>query len=116
MSRMEPGEPYLRISVDEAVVMHGRADVVFIDVRRDDEYESGHVEGALSIQVDDILSRIDELPKDKNLLFICAQGARSGVACEMAAAMGFAPEKLHNVEDGTPVWIEKGHPAQYGVG
>ena len=57
--------------------------------------------------VDDVGSRVDELPKDKKLLFICAQGFRSGLACEMAAAMGIDSENLYNVEDGTPTWSRK---------
>ena len=59
--------------------------------------------------------RIDELPQDKNLLFICAAGVRSGLACEMAAAMGYDTDKLYNIEDGTPPWIEKGYPTSYGL-
>ena len=114
MPRREPGEPYTRISADEAAAMHGDGDVVVIDVRRQDEYDAGHVKDAIFMPVDDVYARTDELPKDKKLLFICAQGARSGVACEMAAAMGLDSEKLYNVEDGTPAWIEKGHPTSYG--
>ena len=114
MPRKEPGEPYYRVSADEAAEMYGAEDVAFVDVRRPDEYAEGHIKDALFIPVDDVLARIDELPADKRLLFICAQGVRSGLACEMAAAMGIDPEKLHNIEDGTPVWIEKGHPTSYG--
>ena len=49
------------------------------------------------------------------MLFICAQGVRSGLACEMAAAMGVDSEKLYNIEEGTAAWIEKGNPTSYDV-
>ena len=114
MPRQQPGEPYYRIDIDEAKEMYGQDDVTFVDVRRDDEYVEGHVKDALFITVDDILARIGELPTDRRLVFICAQGVRSGLACEMAAAMGMDPESLYNVEDGTSVWIEKGYPTSYG--
>ena len=94
--------------------MHGDDGVVFVDVRRPDEYAEGHVKDALYIPVDDVLARIDELPKDKKLLFICAAGVRSGLGCEMAAAMGLDSENLYNIEDGTPTWIDKGYPTSYG--
>ena len=115
MPRKEPGEPYYRVTSDEAAKMHGAAGVVFVDVRRPDEYAEGHVKDALYIPVDDVLARIDELPKDKKLLFICAAGVRSGLGCEMAAAMGIDSENLYNIEDGTPTWVEKGHPTSYGA-
>ena len=114
MPRQEAGEPYNRISVEEAAKMHGDDDVVFVDVRRPDEYAEVHVKDALFIPVDDVLARIDELPEDKKLLFICAAGVRSGLACEMAAAMGIDTEKLYNIEDGTGPWIEKGYPTSHG--
>ena len=115
MARREPGEPYARISVDEAAGMYGAEDVAFVDVRRPDEYGEGHIKGAVFIPVDDVLARIDDLPGDKKLLFICAAGVRSGLACEMAAAMGIDPEKLYNIEEGTSVWIEKANPTSYGA-
>ena len=115
MPRQEAGEPYFRISADEAAQMHGDDDVVFIDVRRPDEYAEGHIKDALFIPVDDVLARVDELPEDKKLLFICAVGVRSGLACEMAAAMGIDSDRLFNIEDGTPTWVEKGHPTSYGA-
>ncbi len=114
MPRQEPGEPYYRVTVDEAGKMYGKEDVVFIDVRRADEYVAGHVKNALFIPVDDIMARIDELPQDKKLLFICAAGVRSGLACEMAAAMGIESGRLFNVENGTQAWIDKGLPTSYG--
>jgi len=49
------------------------------------------------------------------LLFICAAGVRSGLACEMAAAMGLDSERLFNIEDGTGPWIEKGLPSSTGT-
>ena len=114
MPRQEEGEPYYRISVDEAAEMFDRDDVAFVDVRRPDEYVDGHIKGAIFITVDDVLARIDELPEDKKLLFICAAGVRSGLACEMAAAMGLESERLYNIEDGTAAWIERNHPTSYG--
>ncbi len=110
-----PGEPYYRLSIDEAAKMHGGDDAVVVDVRRLDEYADGHVKDALFITVDDLLGRIDELPTDKKLLFICAQGVRSGLAAEMAAAMGYDTENLYNIEAGTQAWIDGGNPTSYGA-
>ena len=117
MPRQDPGEPYYRVDSNEASSMldADSDNTVVVDVRRPDEYEGGHVKGALHIPVDDVLARIEELPTDKRLLFICAAGVRSGLACEMAAAMGYDQENLYNIEDGTPVWIQGNHPTSYGT-
>ena len=115
MARQDPGEPYYRVDSDEAnqILEKEKDGAVVVDVRRDDEWVSGHVKGAVHIPIDDLMNRIDELPQDKKLLFICAAGVRSGLACEMAASMGHPPVNLYNVEDGTPTWIEKNHPTSY---
>ena len=114
--RRDPGEPYYRLGTDEArnILADTPDKYAVIDVRAEDEYLEGHVTNAIHIPVDEILSRIEELPKGKTLLFICAAGIRSGLACEMAAATGLVPDSLVNIEDGTPPWIEKGYPTSYG--
>lgn len=114
MPRRESSEPYYRLTLAAAAEMYKGDDAVVVDVRREDEFLSGHVTGALAIPVDDLLGRIDELPSDKKILFICAQGVRSGLAAEMASAMGFDTESLYNIEDGTPGWIDQGLPTSYG--
>lgn len=104
--RQEPGEPYRRISVEEAFDMQ-RSGALVVDVRRPDEWVSGHVTGAVHIPVDDVMGEADkQLPKDRDLLFICAAGVRSGLAAEMAAALGFDSNHLYNIEQGTPAWID----------
>ncbi len=116
MPRQSPGEPYFRVDSNEAhTILDGDPDnIVVVDVRRDDEWVTGHVTGAIHIPVDELTDRIGEVPQDKKLLFICAAGVRSGLACEVAASMGFATENLYNIEDGTPFWISGNHPTSYG--
>lgn len=116
MPRQEPGEPYYRLDSNEArTILEAEPDsTVVVDVRRDDEWVTGHVAGAMHIPIDDLTDRIGEVPQDKKVLFICAAGVRSGLACEVAAAMGYETENLYNIEDGTPNWIAGNHPTSYG--
>lgn len=111
---MDTGEPYYRLDLAEAKDLYEEDDTTVVDVRRPDEYAEGHVKGALHIPVDDILARFAELPETGRLLFICAQGIRSGLACEMAAAMGIESDRLLNIEAGTGDWIAAGHPTSVG--
>ena len=116
MPRQDPGEPYSRVdSIEGQSIIAADPDgTVVIDVRRDDEWVTGHVTGAIHIPVDALPDRMSEIPTDKNLLFICAAGVRSGLACEMVGAMGYQSENLINIEDGTPSWIAAGKPTSYG--
>ena len=112
--RQELGEPYRRISVQEAAEMQ-RNGALIVDVRNPDEWESGHIQGALHVPVDNVLTEAEgKLPRDQDLLFICAAGVRSSLACEMAFALGFDESRLYNIEDGTPTWIDEDLPTEYG--
>ena len=116
MPRQDPGEPYFRVdsAAGQALIAVDPDGSVVIDVRRDDEWVTGHVAGAVHIPVDALTDNMDKVPTNKKVFFICAAGVRSGLACEMASAMGYESDNLYNIEDGTPSWIAGGHPTSYG--
>jgi rhodanese-related sulfurtransferase len=107
MTTKDPREPFTRITVDEAKEMMTRGDVQVIDVREPDEYRRGHLPGAKLIPVATVLSRREELNHGKDLIFVCAVGQRSALACEMAAAVGLT--RLYNLEGGTDGWAKAGY-------
>ncbi len=105
MATKDPREPFSRIDVNEAKEMMGDGAAV-IDVREPHEYDEGHVPGASLIPVNSVYARREELPKDQDLIFVCAVGQRSALACEMAAAAGLT--RLFNLEGGTDGWVAAG--------
>ena len=104
-------EPFHRISVQEAAEML-QDGAHIIDVREPGEYQGGHVPGAPLIPVNSVFARREELPKDGKIIFTCAVGQRSALACEMAAASGIPAERLYNLEGGTEAWIKAGQPVE----
>ncbi len=110
MPQKDPQEPFSRVSVDEAKGMMGDGDVAVIDVREHHEYNGGHVPNAKLIPVATVFARKDELPRDKDVIFICQVGQRSALACEMAAAAGLT--RLFNLEGGTEAWVKAGNPVE----
>ncbi len=108
MAIKNPQEPFTRINVDEAKEMLARDSVAVIDVREPHEYNAGHVPDAKLIPVATVYARRDELPRDRDVIFVCAVGQRSALACEMAAAVGLT--RLYNLEGGTDAWIKAGQP------
>jgi len=103
-----PQEPFTRVSVSEAKEMLDKGNAAFIDVREPGEYNDYHAAGVTLIPLNSVYDRRDELPDDKDLLFICKMGQRSALACEYAAAAG--KTRLFNVEGGTDTWREAGLP------
>lgn len=111
MPTRNPQEPFSRVTVDEAKQMLKNSTHV-IDVRETGEYVAGHLPGAAQIPVAAVFARRGELPEDGKLLFVCAVGQRSVLACEMAAAAGIPPKSLYNLEGGTQAWMEAGEPVE----
>jgi rhodanese-related sulfurtransferase len=110
MATKNPGEPFTRISATEAKEKIDSGAVQIIDVRTPGEYAGGHVPGAINIPHMSVVSRKGELDTDKELVFICQVGARSALACEFAASMGF--KELYNVEGGTEAWVKSGYATE----
>ena len=111
MPTKNPQEPFYRVDVVELKeLLKDGAHVV--DVREPHEYQAGHVPGAPLIPVATVFARREELPKDGKLVFVCAVGSRSALACEMAAAAGIPAERLYNLEGGTDAWAKAGEPLE----
>jgi rhodanese-related sulfurtransferase len=83
-----------------------------VDVRRPDEWvgEYGHIPGAELMTLDTLPDRVDELPKDKTIVFICRSGARSAQAAAFAKRSGY--EQVFNMKGGMIAWTEKAFEAE----
>lgn len=83
---------YHQITQEEALIMMGRDDGhVIVDVRRQDEYEAGHIPGAVLIPNESIGTEPPEKLPDKEqiILIYCRSGRRSKEAAEKLAKMGY---------------------------
>lgn len=63
--------------------------VVFLDSRTPAEYAKGHAEGFINIPVDELRSRISEIPQGKTVYVMCQSGARSYVTCRILTELGY---------------------------
>lgn len=77
----------------------GSSSGVLIDVRTEEEFETGHAAGAINVPVSDIEKLIDVYEKDTPLYIYCKRGTRSRQACEKLTAYGFT--HLYNLDGGT---------------
>ena len=64
---------------------------VLIDVRSDQEWESGHIAGAIHIPLSDVGNRLPQTVPEKatQLIFYCGSGKRSQTALEEAQELGY---------------------------
>jgi rhodanese-related sulfurtransferase len=88
-----------------------QAGAVLIDVRQPDEYEAGHVPGAVLVPLADVPDTLELFSSDAPTYVICKSGSRSYRACEFLADEGI---EAINVEGGTVAWIISGRTTVAG--
>ena len=87
-------------------------DVVLLDVRTAEEFDEGHLQNALNIDVkqDGFVEKAKStLPADKTIAVYCRGGKRSANAAGMLAKEGF---KVVNLEGGITAWKDAGMPLE----
>ena len=87
---------YDQISGAEAkALMDSESGYIILDAREQDEYDEGHIPGAILIPYDKIADRAEkELPdKDQLILVYCRSGRRSKIAAEELVKLGYSNVK-----------------------
>lgn len=80
-----------------------RGEIVLVDVRPEDEFASGHIEGARSIPLDELERRIDELPPDAEVVAYC-RGPYCAYAHEAVRSLQARGRNARRLKDGWPEW------------
>ncbi len=81
--------------------------VPVLDVREDDEWVAGHVEGALHVPLAELPQRVQEVPADRDVLVVCRSGGRSAQAVAWLNAQGLSTV---NLSGGMHAWEAAGRP------
>lgn len=92
--------------------------LVVVDVRESDEFESGHISGAINIprgwlefKADRTCPAYDErLERDKPILVYCPFGGRSALATAALKELGYA--NVMNLAGGLDAWTRSGYPVE----
>jgi rhodanese-related sulfurtransferase len=92
--------------VREELAAHSTMEI--IDVRRPQEFATGHVPQAKNIPLSELEKHIQELPGDRPVAVICASGYRSSIASSILKMHGF--KSPINVVGGTKAWERSGLP------
>jgi phage shock protein E len=109
------GPPLPALSANELSekLKNGKRPLV-IDVRQPEEYSAGHIAGSKLIPLGELGKRVSELPKDKEIICVCASGSRSRSATKLLVNAGY---NAFDMQGGMFMWqraklpIKKGNSA-----
>ncbi len=83
-----------------------------LDVREPSEYAAGHIAGSTLIPLHQLSSRLNELPKDREIICVCASGSRSTSAARHLLNQGYT---VLNLSGGMSRWLRAGLPIKKGA-
>jgi rhodanese-related sulfurtransferase len=87
--------------------------VTVLDVRPPDEFELGHVPGAVNIPLRDLKERLAEISPDREIVAYC-RGPYCVWSYEAVAALRACGFRVRRLEDGLPQWRAAGLPVNTG--
>jgi rhodanese-related sulfurtransferase len=98
------------IDVKQAAQIIREQDPFILDVRTTGEYQSGHIMGSILIPLQDLESRVLELPQDQGraIVVYCRSGNRSSTAGDMLARRGHS--NVYNLLGGISSWERSNEP------
>jgi rhodanese-related sulfurtransferase len=79
----------------------------FLDVREEDEWQAGHIDGARHIPLGELSGRVGDLPKGRPIIAVCRSGSRSAAAVRGLRQLGYDAE---NLDGGVTAWAKAGLP------
>ena len=95
---------YEDVSNDRAQELMQDPNVAIIDVRDDEKFGEATLDGAVLIPLNDILADPEGALPQGSILFVCNVGRMSGVASQMASAVGRSG--IYNLAGGMTSWLE----------
>jgi rhodanese-related sulfurtransferase len=93
--------------MDSKTVHANREDLQIVDVREDDEWAAGRIDGAVHIPLGQLDGRSSELDAHRQVVTVCRGGGRAGKAAELLSAKGLRAEVM---DGGMTQWAENGLP------
>jgi rhodanese-related sulfurtransferase len=97
------------ISVDEAYDLY-QDGVFFLDVRTQEEWDDFHAPNSTLVPLDQLESRLGELPEDEQIVVVCRSGNRSATGRDILLDNGFSG--VASMGGGLNAWREAGFPIQ----
>ncbi len=95
------------IDAANAITQMGKAGTVFLDVREPNEWNLGHVPGAVHVPRGQLEGKVEGVvDRGSNVIVYCAGGSRSALAADTLTQMGYS--KVSSLRGGFRGWAEGG--------
>jgi rhodanese-related sulfurtransferase len=94
------------VSLDELENMVNDKNVLLLDVRPSIEFEFGHITGAMSVPMNEIMSKLKSFSKDKEIIAYC-RGPFCVLADEAVKILSEKGYKVRRLDEGYPEWKMK---------
>jgi rhodanese-related sulfurtransferase len=78
-----------------------------LDVREADEWQAGHAAQAAFVPMSTLIARLDEVPKDTDVVVVCKSGSRSA---QVTAYLNQHGWNARNLDGGMHAWVAAGRP------
>jgi rhodanese-related sulfurtransferase/DNA-binding transcriptional ArsR family regulator len=99
---------------DDLLARSERAEVVVLDVRPAEEFEAGHIPGAMSIPLGELRERLGELPRDVEVVAYC-RGPYCVLAPQAVELLTEQGIRARRLDEGLPEWRLAGLPVAAGA-
>lgn len=103
-----------RVTREELLVRVRRDDIVVVDVRPAEEYEAGHIAGAVSLPLEQLEARLDELARGLEIVAYC-RGPLCLLAPQAVSLLRARGLSARSLEDGLPEWRRANLPIAVGA-
>jgi rhodanese-related sulfurtransferase len=97
------------VQASQAYAMY-QAGATFVDVRTQAEWDQGHIARSLLIPLDELPNRLNELPRDKDIVVVCRSGTRSKEGATVLRQARFA--RVTCLSGGLQAWVTAGYPIE----
>lgn len=95
------------VRVDDVPLDPAVDSAVLLDVREAEEWNVGHIPWAVHIPMGELLERLDEIPREREIVVVCRSGSRSAAVTAYLAQAGWP---VRNLDGGMIDWAAAGRP------
>ena len=105
---LRPSSPVVNEITPELAYEKYQAGALVVDVRTQEEWNQGHIARSVLVPLDELPNRLDELPKDREIVVVCHTGVRAREGANILLNAGYT--HVSCLSGGMQAWVDAGYP------